>query len=76
MPSTVDTTERPVPRDRPRQVLTWAVIVLLLASLIVIVVEAIRSEPASAPTGSPTPAPTAQALDSSSDHLYSYADEA
>jgi hypothetical protein len=53
-------------------VLTWAVIVLVLASLIVIVIEAIRSDRASAPTGRP---PTELALAHSSIHLYSHTDE-
>ena len=52
MPPTTDTTRR-APWDRARHVLTWAVIVLILAALIVLVIEAIRSDPASAPTGSP-----------------------
>jgi hypothetical protein len=73
VPSTVEHANR-APRDRPRQVLTWAVIVLILAALIVIVIEAIRNEPASAPTGGSTGTANIT-LAASSDHLYSHTDE-
>lgn len=59
--------------DRARQVLMWAVTVLILAALIVLVIEVVRSDPASAPTGSGRRADLT--LASSSSHLYGHTDD-